>query len=310
MPEEKPKPESSESIGKRYATKIAMSRQFAGGVIAVVHTAEQATIAETYGACGVIVISNTATKMLKANANISRAADPAIVKSIMSSMVLPVIGRVRVGHTMEARVMESCGVNAIDESETLETTSTSFIKKHPFKVPFICGVANLAEALQRTGEGASMLRSKVGSSPKTTGVSSASKTAGGGSVEEDKPTIRNAINCIRTIQNNIEKLIAMTDEERQAYIKKHTLDPALVEQVIRLKRLPLPLYADGGVVFPMDVAMLMDTGYDGVIASVQLFQAPNSEKRMRALVLAATHYKNPHMVASISEGLGDAGAVV
>ncbi|KAJ2078912.1 Pyridoxal 5'-phosphate synthase subunit snz1 [Coemansia sp. RSA 988] len=300
MPEEKPKPETSESIDKRYATKIAMSRQFTGGIIAVVHTTEQAIIAETYGARGVVVISNTVTKMLKANAKVNRAADPAIVKSIMSSMVLPVIGRVRVGHSMEAQVMESCGVNAIDESETLEVTSTSFIKKHPFKVPFVCGVSNLIEALQRISEGASMLRSKVGASLKDPSSSA----------EEDKPSIKNAIKCIHTIQADIEKLISMTAVERGLYVKKNELQPALVDQVVRLKRLSLPFYADGGVVFPMDVAMLMDIGYDGVFASVQLFQAPNSEKRMRALVLAATHYKNPIIVASVSEGLGDAGAIV
>ncbi|PIA15086.1 hypothetical protein COEREDRAFT_82291, partial [Coemansia reversa NRRL 1564] len=201
----------------------------------------------------------------------------------MSSMLLPVIGRVRVGHHMEARVMESCGVNAIDESETLEATSSIFIEKHPFKVPFVCGVGNLIEALKRISEGASMLRSKLDVPPRNKG----------GSAEEDKPSITNAVNCIRVIQEDIKKLINMSIVDREKYTKINNLDTDLVMQVIRLKRLSLPFYADGGVVLPTDVAMLMDIGYDGVFASVQLFQAPNSEKRMRALVLAAKHYKNP-----------------
>ncbi|KAJ1727869.1 hypothetical protein LPJ61_004350 [Coemansia biformis] len=197
------------------------------------------------------------------------------------------VGRVRVGHTMEAKVMESCGVTLIDENEVLAATSTVFIKKHSLDTPCICGVTNLEEALKRLAEGAAMLRSHC--------------------VNEDMANINNVVKHYQTIQSDIAELSAKSEEERKTYASEKGVLPHLVSQVARLGRLPVPFIADGGIIMPIDVAMAMDLGYDGVIVSQQLFQAANPEKRMRSLVLAAIHYKDPMRVAAIAEDSGEIG---
>ncbi|KAJ2775114.1 Pyridoxal 5'-phosphate synthase subunit snz1, partial [Coemansia nantahalensis] len=179
---------------------------------------------------------------------------------------------------MEAKVMEACGVALIDEDEQLTGKSGVFIKKYEHGAPFICGISNLEEALKRIAEGAAMLRNMHGGSGSNTFTGH-----------------------YQTIQDEIKALAAKTDDERKEYATKNNVPLGLVNQVVQLKRLPVPFFADADIVLPVDVAMAMDIGYDGVIVSAGAFTVANPERRMRSLVMAAIHYKNPRRIAAISE---------
>ncbi|KAJ2711493.1 Pyridoxal 5'-phosphate synthase subunit snz1 [Coemansia spiralis] len=263
---------------------MAFARLLTGGVIVVATTVEQAIIAERFGARAVIIMDKAA--MGPKNPRMPLLGpDPGSIRSALSNTMIPVIGRVRVGHTMEAKVMESCGVALIDESEVLTESSDIYIKKSALDTPCISGISNLEEALKRIAEGATMLRSRC--------------------ADENTPNISDVLKHYQTVQSDITALAGKTDDERKKYAEDNGVPLPLVSQVVRLRRLPVPFIADGGIMLPMDVAMAMDLGYDGVIASQALFQAANPEKRMRALVLAAIHYKNPTAIASIAEDCSD-----
>ncbi|KAJ1727868.1 Pyridoxal 5'-phosphate synthase subunit snz1 [Coemansia biformis] len=299
MPE--PPKETVEQRNKRHFLRVRMARLLTGGVIAVVHTIEQAMIAERFGARGVVVIGRTATQAVgPTNGMIARAPDPQAVKSILENILLPTVARVSVGHTMEGIVMQSSYADGIDESETLASASSRHIAYHRMNIPAISGVENLDEALKAITDGAAALRTKCPTAMPMMVL---------GHSREDTPDIRLVTSVIETIGNSIKDMAAKTAEERVAHAKDKGYGVGLLNQTIQLGRLPVPFFADGGIIFPLDAAMAMDLGYDGVIASVQLFQAANPEKRMRSLVLATMHYDKPEFLAKITEDHGTVGAI-
>ncbi|KAJ2809141.1 hypothetical protein H4R20_000320, partial [Coemansia guatemalensis] len=252
MPINEPETKSPE---KREEIKQNVTKLFKGGVIAIVTTVNQAKVAEDYGARGVIVM-NYKYSMAKKKDQTPRGADPSVVRSIMSAVHIPVIGRVRYGHIAEARIMQACGVAAIEESDVVGHGNVTSMEKKSFNVPVICFVVNLKEALLRISEGASMVVSRVGE-----------KLAGeGGTSREDEPNVRHASNIYLKIQDEIEILTKKNRNELWARAQRWQLPLELLEEVAKLRRLPVPFFASGGVMLPMDVAMLMELGYDGVVA--------------------------------------------
>ncbi|PIA15096.1 putative ethylene-inducible protein hever [Coemansia reversa NRRL 1564] len=281
---------------QREKIKLAFTKQLIGGVLAIVTTVNQATVAETYGARGVIVMNykyNTAT--IKDQA--PRGTDPVVIRSIMGAVHLPVIGRVRLGHIAEARIMQACGVSAIEECADVGVAYKKNIEKHSFNVPVICYANNLESALQRISEGATMIVSK------DYGVEAA-----GGSNLESVPNIYIIVEIYEKIQKEIVIVSQNNEKKLLEYAKQIDVPLQILREVVNLKRLNVPFFAGGGVMLPLDVAMLMRVGYDGVVASNQLFAAPNAEKRMRSLVMATVHYKDPKWLAYISENIGGPGS--
>ncbi|KAJ2781291.1 Pyridoxal 5'-phosphate synthase subunit snz1 [Coemansia javaensis] len=294
-PDEKAKDKSA-----NFKKKLTFMRGIEGGIVTVVHTVEQAITAERNGARAVIVIGNTATQAMGlGNAEIPRAADPRMVKRIMDHVMLPTFARVSIGHNMEARVMQHSWADGIDENEALAATSDRNIDYHALIIPAIAGVSNLQEALEMIKKGAAALRNKL-----------SDESADRGMASEDTGTIKQAVVTMQGIKEEIKTIGAMSPDERKAHIEGWDVKEKDLERVLEKKRLMVPFFADGGVYHPMDVAMLMSTGYTGAIASVQLFQARNPEKRMRSLVMAAKHHDRPDIIASITEDHGNNGEVV
>ncbi|KAJ2078801.1 hypothetical protein H4R24_004225 [Coemansia sp. RSA 988] len=278
---------------KRAEIKLAVANFLKGGVIAIVTNPDQARVAENYGARGLIVM-NYPQKIAIAKDQTPRGADPIRIRSIMSAVHLPIIGRVRYGHIAEARIMEACGVAAIDESDVIGHGDVKSMEKESFNVPVICFVANLTDALQRIREGASMLVSRVD-------IKLASKT---GTNKEEEPNVKNASDVYLRIQDEIESISKYSPSKLGSHALKISVPLKFLQYVIEHRRLPVPFIAGGGVMHPMDVAMLMELGYEGVVASNHVFAAPNAEKRMRALVMATVHYKDSLRMAYIAENMG------
>lgn len=246
--------------------------------------AEQAKIAEQAGACAVMALERVPAD-IRAVGGVARMSDPALIKQIIKAVSIPVMAKVRIGHFVEAQILEALKVDFIDESEVLTPADDTYhVDKAPFKVPFVCGARNLGEALRRIKEGAAMIRTKG--------------EAGTGDVIQ-------AVRHIRTIQEEIEALRSINEEqlEMKAIEMKVTLQ--LVKDVRDLQRLPVVTFAAGGVATPADAALMMQLGMDGVFVGSGIFKSGNPEKRARAIVEAVSHYNDPRKLAKISENLGE-----
>jgi pyridoxal 5'-phosphate synthase pdxS subunit len=272
----------------RFGTEL-LKRGFAsmqkGGVIMDVVNAEQAKIAEEAGAVAVMALERVPSDIRKAG-GVARMADPEIVLSIIDSVSVPVMGKVRIGHFVEAQVLEALGVDMIDESEVLTPADEQYhIDKTKFKVPFVCGARNLGEALRRINEGAAMIRTKG--------------EAGTGNVVE-------AVRHMRAIMGEIRMLKGMDSQEMSDFARDIEAPAGLVAECARMGRLPVVNFSAGGLATPSDAAMMMQLGADGVFVGSGIFKSSEPEKMARAIVEAVNHYDDPKVIAKASFGLGKA----
>jgi pyridoxal 5'-phosphate synthase pdxS subunit len=264
--------------------KRGLAQMFKGGVIMDVVTPEHARIAEEAGACAVMALERVPAD-IRAHGGVARMSDPALIVEIMEAVSIPVMAKCRIGHFVEAQILEALGVDYIDESEVLTPADEAHhIDKHPFKVPFVCGCRNLGEALRRIGEGAAMIRTKG--------------EAGTGDVVE-------AVRHARSVLGEIRRLTTKREDELMAYAKEIGAPYALVKETAELGRLPVVNFAAGGVATPADAAMMMQLGVDGVFVGSGIFKSGDPPLRARAIVRAVTHYDDPTILAEISKGLGE-----
>jgi pyridoxal 5'-phosphate synthase pdxS subunit len=263
--------------------KAGLAEMLKGGVIMDVTTVEQAKIAEEAGAVSVMALERVPAD-IRAQGGVARMTDPAIIEKIMDAVTIPVMAKVRIGHFVEAQILETLGVDYIDESEVLTPADEKFhINKWKFKIPFVCGAINLGEALRRIGEGAAMIRTKG--------------EAGTGNVVE-------AVKHMRTISGEIAKLAALPEEELMTEAKNLGAPYELVRMVARDNKLPVVNFSAGGIATPADAAMMMQLGADGVFVGSGIFKSKSPAKRAAAIVKAVTHYNNPEIVAEVSKGIG------
>ena len=267
-----------------WRVKVGLAQMLKGGVIMDVVTPEHAKIAEDAGACAVMALERVPAD-IRVDGGVARMSDPGLIESIINSVSIPVMAKARIGHFVEAQILEAIGVDYIDESEVLTPADEAHhINKHNFKVPFVCGCRDLGEALRRIGEGAAMIRTKG--------------EAGTGDVVEAVRHARSVIGEIRRLQN-------MPDEELMTYAKNLGAPYELVKETKELGRLPVVNFAAGGVATPADAAMMMQLGVDGVFVGSGIFKSGNPAKRAKAIVEAVTHYNNPKILAEISKNLGE-----
>ncbi|HEY7676318.1 MAG TPA: pyridoxal 5'-phosphate synthase lyase subunit PdxS [Candidatus Methylomirabilis sp.] len=265
--------------------KEGLAQMLKGGVIMDVTTAEQAQIAEEAGAVSVMALERVPAD-IRAQGGVARMADPVRVKEIMAAVTIPVMAKVRIGHFVEAQILESLGVDFIDESEVLTPADEQFhIDKWKFQVPFVCGCRDLGEALRRIAEGAAMIRTKG--------------EAGTGNVVE-------AVRHMRAVMSEIRKLQTMADEELVAEAKALGAPLDLLIETKRQGRLPVVNFAAGGIATPADAALMMHLGADGVFVGSGIFKSNDPKARARAIVEATTNYKDPAVLARVSEGIGEA----
>jgi pyridoxal 5'-phosphate synthase pdxS subunit len=256
-----------------------------GGVIMDVVSAEHARIAEESGACAVMALERVPAD-IRAQGGVARMSDPEKIIEIMEAVSIPVMAKCRIGHFVEAQILEALGVDYIDESEVLTPADEAHhIDKWGFKVPFVCGCRNLGEALRRVGEGAAMIRTKG--------------EAGTGDVVE-------AVRHARSVLGEIRRLTSMATEEMMAYAKEIGAPYDLVVETAELGRLPVVNFAAGGVATPADAALMMQLGVDGVFVGSGIFKSGDPAKRAHAIVQAVTHYDNPEILAEVSRSLGEA----
>ncbi len=267
-----------------FAVKKGLAQMLKGGVIMDVVTPEHAKIAEDAGACAVMALERVPAD-IRAQGGVARMSDPELILRIMDSVTIPVMAKCRIGHFVEAQILESLGVDYIDESEVLTPADESFhILKHNFKVPFVCGCRNLGEALRRIGEGAAMIRTKG--------------EAGTGDVVE-------AVRHARTVMGEIRRLVTMDDAELMTYAKEIGAPYELVKETKDLGRMPVVNFAAGGVATPADAALMMQLGVDGVFVGSGIFKSGNPAKRAAAIVKAVTHYQDASILAEVSKNLGE-----
>ncbi|GGD02703.1 pyridoxal 5'-phosphate synthase lyase subunit PdxS [Pontibacillus salipaludis] len=265
--------------------KRGMAEMQKGGVIMDVVNAEQAKIAEEAGAVAVMALERVPAD-IRAAGGVARMADPTIVEEVMNAVSIPVMAKARIGHVVEARVLESMGVDYIDESEVLTPADEVFhIKKNDYTVPFVCGCRNLGEATRRIGEGASMLRTKG--------------EPGTGNIVE-------AVRHMREVQSQIRQVIGMNEDELMTYAKNIGAPYELLLQIKEEGRLPVVNFAAGGIATPADAALMMQLGADGVFVGSGIFKSNNPEKFARAIVEATTHYDDYKLIGELSKGLGTA----
>jgi pyridoxal 5'-phosphate synthase pdxS subunit len=265
--------------------KTGLAEMLKGGVIMDVTTPEQAKIAEEAGACAVMALERVPAD-IRADGGVARMADPTIVKAIMESVTIPVMAKVRIGHFVEAQVLEHLGVDYIDESEVLTPADEQYhIDKQAFKVPFVCGARNLGEALRRIGEGAAMIRTKG--------------EPGTGNVVE-------AVRHMRMVMGEIRRLQNMPREELMSAAKEMGAPYELVLWVAENGRLPVVNFAAGGIATPADAALMMQLGCDGIFVGSGIFKSDNPAARAKAVVAATTHFNDPKILAEVSENLGEA----
>jgi pyridoxal 5'-phosphate synthase pdxS subunit len=265
--------------------KSGLAEMLKGGVIMDVVNAEQAKIAEDAGAVAVMALERVPAD-IRSQGGVARMSDPDLIDQIMASVSIPVMAKARIGHFVEAQVLQSLGVDYIDESEVLSPADyVNHIDKWPFTIPFVCGATNLGEALRRITEGASMIRSKG--------------EAGTGDVSE-------ATKHIRTIKGEIAALSAKSNDELYVAAKELQAPYQLVKQVARDKKLPVVLFVAGGVATPADAAMMMQLGADGVFVGSGVFKSGNPIERAKAIVKATTAFNDPSVIAEVSRGLGEA----
>lgn len=270
---------------ERYELNKNLAQMLKGGVIMDVTNAAEAIIAEKAGACAVMALERVPADIRKAG-GVARMSDPRMIKEIQKAVSIPVMAKVRIGHFVEAQILEALEVDYIDESEVLTPADNKLhINKHNFKVPFVCGAKNLGEALRRIGEGASMIRTKG--------------EPGTGDVVE-------AVKHMRAMNEQIRELKVLTKDELYNRAKDLGAPLALVEYVHEHGKLPVINFAAGGVATPADAAMMMQLGCDGVFVGSGIFKSGNPEKRAAAIVKAVTNYNNPKILAEVSEDLGEA----
>jgi pyridoxal 5'-phosphate synthase pdxS subunit len=268
-----------------WTEKKGLAQMLKGGVIMDVVTPEHAKIAEDAGACAVMALERVPAD-IRAQGGVARMSDPDLIQKIMESVTIPVMAKCRIGHFVEAQILEAIGVDYIDESEVLTPADEEHhILKHQFKVPFVCGARNLGEALRRVGEGAAMIRTKG--------------EAGTGDVVE-------AVRHARTVLGAIRQLQTMVDEELMAFAKDNGAPYDLVKETKELGRLPVVNFAAGGVATPADAALMMQLGVDGVFVGSGIFKSGDPAKRAAAIVKAVTHYQDASILAEISRNLGEA----
>jgi pyridoxal 5'-phosphate synthase pdxS subunit len=274
--------------GKETATfrvKAGLAQMLKGGVIMDVTSAEQARIAEEGGACAVMALERVPAD-IRAQGGVARMADPEKILEIMEAVTIPVMAKCRIGHFVEAQVLEALGVDYIDESEVLTPADEEHhVDKHGFKVPFVCGCRNLGEALRRIGEGAAMIRTKG--------------EAGTGNVVE-------AVRHARAVLGEIRRLTTMAPEEWMAYAKEIGAPYELVREVAETGALPVVNFAAGGLATPADAALMMQLGVDGVFVGSGIFKSSDPARRAKAIVEATTHYNDPNIIGRVSRGLGEA----
>lgn len=264
--------------------KKALPQMLKGGVIMDVVNAEQAKIAEEAGAVAVMALERVPADIREAG-GVARMSDPELILQIISAVTIPVMAKARIGHFVEAQILQSLGVDCIDESEVLTPADEEFhIDKSKFEIPFVCGARNLGEALRRIGEGAAMIRTKG--------------EAGTGDVVE-------AVRHARSILGEIKKLTVLPVEERMTYAKNIGAPYELVKQIAETGKLPVVNFAAGGLATPADAALLMQLGVDGVFVGSGIFKSGNPLKRAQAIVKATTHYQDPEILAEVSRNLGE-----
>jgi pyridoxal 5'-phosphate synthase pdxS subunit len=268
-----------------WKVKTGLAQMLKGGVIMDVVTPEHAKIAEEAGACAVMALERVPAD-IRAAGGVARMADPTVIEAIMKAVSIPVMAKCRIGHFVEAQVLEAMGVDYIDESEVLTPADENHhIWKHDFKVPFVCGCRDLGEALRRIGEGAAMIRTKG--------------EAGTGNIVE-------AVRHMRAVMDGIRKLVNTPQEELMKEAKELGAPFELVEEVHKTGKLPVVNFAAGGVATPADAALMMQLGAEGVFVGSGIFKSTNPEVRAKAIVKATTHYQDPAIIAEVSKNLGEA----
>jgi len=267
-----------------FTVKKGLAQMLKGGVIMDVVTAEHAKIAEDAGAVAVMALERVPAD-IRAQGGVARMSDPELILQIMDAVSIPVMAKCRIGHFVEAQILEAIGVDYIDESEVLTPADEeNHIYKHDFKVPFVCGCRNLGEALRRIGEGAAMIRTKG--------------EAGTGDIVE-------AVRHARTVLGEIRRLQNLPDEELMAFSKEIGAPYHLVVETHQEGRLPVVNFAAGGVATPADAALMMQLGVDGVFVGSGIFKSSDPAKRAAAIVKSVTHYNDPYILAEVSRNLGE-----
>lgn len=267
-----------------FKVKSGLAQMLKGGVIMDVVSAEHAVIAEEAGAVAVMALERVPAD-IREQGGVARMSDPALIREIMDSVSIPVMAKCRIGHFVEAQIIESIGVDFIDESEVLTPADERYhIDKHSFTVPFVCGCRNLGEALRRIGEGAAMIRTKG--------------EAGTGDIVE-------AVRHARTVLDEIRWLQIKPDDELMAYAKDIGAPYELVKQTKELACLPVVNFAAGGIATPADAALMMQIGVDGIFVGSGIFKSSDPASRAKAIVKATTHYDNLEILAEVSANLGD-----
>jgi pyridoxal 5'-phosphate synthase pdxS subunit len=267
-----------------FAVKKGLAQMLKGGVIMDVVTHEHARIAEDAGAVAVMALERVPAD-IREQGGVARMSDPELILQIMDAVTIPVMAKARIGHFVEAQILEAIGVDYIDESEVLTPADEAYhINKHEFKVPFVCGCRNLGEALRRIGEGAAMIRTKG--------------EAGTGDVVEAVRHARSVLGEIRRLQN-------MPEEELMGFSKDIGAPYELVLETRALGRLPVVNFAAGGIATPADAALMMQLGVDGVFVGSGIFKSGDPAKRAEAIVKAVTHYNDPYILAEVSRNLGE-----
>jgi pyridoxal 5'-phosphate synthase pdxS subunit len=265
--------------------KAGLAQMLKGGVIMDVTTADQARIAEDAGACAVMALERIPAD-IRAAGGVARMSDPTVIRAIQEAVTIPVMAKCRIGHFVEAQVLQALSIDYIDESEVLTPADEAHhIDKHAFTVPFVCGATDLGEALRRIAEGAAMIRTKG--------------EAGTGNVVE-------AVRHMRAIRGQIAALTATAPEERFSAAKELRAPVELVEEVARTGSLPVVNFSAGGVATPADAALMMQLGADGAFVGSGIFKSESPAARARAIVEAVIHFADPDLIARVSEGLGDA----
>jgi pyridoxal 5'-phosphate synthase pdxS subunit len=273
-----------EKLTGTLAVKAGLAQMLKGGVIMDVVTPEQARIAEEAGACAVMALERVPAD-IRRDGGVSRMSDPQMIKGIIAAVTVPVMAKARIGHFVEAQILQALGVDYVDESEVLTPADEeNHINKHKFTVPFVCGARNLGEALRRIAEGAAMIRTKG--------------EAGTGDVVE-------AVRHARQMNRDIRRLQSMDEDEMFTFAKEIQAPYELVAQTAALGRLPVVNFAAGGVATPADAALMMQLGVDGVFVGSGIFKSGDPARRARAIVMAVTHYNDPQVLAEVSENLGE-----
>jgi len=268
-----------------WKVKTGLAQMLKGGVIMDIINAEQASIAQEAGACAVMALERVPSD-IRATGGVARMADPKVIEEVMKAVSIPVMAKCRIGHFVEAQILQALGVDFIDESEVLTPADeNNHVWKHTFKVPFVCGCRNLGEALRRIAEGAAMIRTKG--------------EAGTGNIVE-------AVRHMRAVTDGIRKLVNMPEEELMALAKEMAAPFELVMEVHKTGKLPVVNFAAGGIATPADAALMMQLGAEGVFVGSGIFKSSDPEARAKAIVKATTHFQDPEIIAEVSKNLGEA----